>query len=91
MSEQYDFLACRTLGHAWETDEAQTKPDIGWYMKLRCTRCGTERSDTVNKFGELLGRNYKHLVGYKHAKQSRSEWRAEFISGLFSRGRRVDR
>lgn len=61
-----DFLACRTLGHAWDQIAAEHAPAHGgdpWW--LRCVRCGTERHDAVSWMtGELVGRSYVYPDGY---------------------------
>lgn len=88
MTEQhYDFEACRTLGHSWEPDEADGNPDLGWRMKLRCTRCAMERHDTIGPVGALTKRKYRPLAEYRHAQQDRSVWRAQFLSKLTGRVR----
>ena len=88
------FVACRTLGHSWFSIEAEHNPKRpgGWYMKVRCERCGSERSDIVNRHGALVGRSYKPAPGYRRARGdgrvTRSEWRVQFLTALPTRRRR---
>lgn len=65
-----DFIACRTLGHAWDpvpSDGSRT-PHGGDPFWLRCARCSAERHDEVTwGTGELLGRRYVYDDRYRHA------------------------
>lgn len=63
------YLACRTLGHAWEPIPAEKAGALGGDpMWLRCMRCLTERHDSVSwATGELMARKYEYPDGYRHA------------------------
>lgn len=85
------FVDCRLLGHSWYSIEAERNPKVGWYMKLRCERCGTERSDIVDRDGVVGGRSYTYAEGYKLARteqRTRTEWRIEFLRRLVPRARK---
>lgn len=61
------FLACRTLGHAWERIEAiNFEPTNGGLpLTLVCLRCKSERRDEVQSHtGRLLGRRMLYAEGY---------------------------
>ena len=80
---QARYVDCRVFGHAWEATEADRNPAIGWYMKLRCTRCGTVRSDIVNRYGGVESRHYTYPEFYKDTdKWTRSDWRLQYIRRL---------
>lgn len=86
------FVTCRTFGHSWFSIEAERNPRVGWYMKLRCERCGTERNDIVDRNGTVERRSYKHPAGYRLAKAdnlTRSEWRVAFLARMPTRRRRA--
>lgn len=71
---------CRTFGHSWTDIEADRNPAVGWYMRLRCERCGSERNDIVDRHGSLEARHYKYPSNYKDPdKWSRSQWRLQFL------------
>ncbi len=72
---------CRALGHAWEPMAPDWEPRAGVALSLICTRCGTERRDSVvARTGELMGRRYVAGAGYQsspgHPLPSRAEGRA---------------
>ena len=71
---------CRTFGHSWNDIEADRNPQVGWYMRLRCEKCGTVRNDIVDRYGTLERRNYKHPDNYKDPdKWKRSQWRLQYL------------
>jgi hypothetical protein len=77
------FVDCRIFGHAWESTEADRNPAIGWYVKLRCTRCNTVRSDIVNRFGQVERRRYEYPDNYKDTDHwARTDWRLQFLRRL---------
>lgn len=74
---------CRIFGHSWESIEADRNPAIGWYMNLRCTRCGTVRKDIVDRYGHVDRRRYEYPDNYADTDRwSRSDWRLQFIRRL---------
>lgn len=76
MTRTASYVACRTYGHAWDEIDADKQSRIGWYLWLRCQRCGTIRMDTVDRHGHLSERSYRYPDGYKSAvKLSRDEYR----------------
>jgi hypothetical protein len=59
------YLLCRDLGHNWRPFGAQYNPD-GYYERvLRCTRCRTERWETLSVSGAKVGGQYKYPEGYQ--------------------------
>lgn len=82
---------CRApFNHDWVEEESATRPEGGgWYLAMRCTKCGTTFKQIVGAFGELLsGRNYKHPKDYRDTDHwSRSDWRLNFLMKL-NRGKR---
>ena len=58
------FLACRELGHNWMPRTAALK-DNYYDRVLRCSRCRTERHQTVSRSGEVLSSNYNYREGYQ--------------------------
>jgi hypothetical protein len=77
------FVDCRIFGHAWESTEADRNPTVGWYMKLRCVRCGTERADVVDRYGTVMGRQYHYPESYKDTDRwSRNQWRMQYLRRL---------
>jgi hypothetical protein len=74
---------CRTFNHAWVPVEADRNPQIGWYMNMRCERCGTVRKDIVNRFGEVERRRYEYPDDYKDTDGwARSDWRMQYLRRL---------
>lgn len=60
------FLLCRDIGHNWRPFGAQYMAD-GYYERvLRCTRCKTERWETITTRGSKNGTHYKYPDGYQH-------------------------
>jgi hypothetical protein len=63
-----EYQRCRTWGHAWEEFiPRNTRPRWGELFTLRCTRCTTERHDTINALGQLGGRRYVYPDDYRLA------------------------
>lgn len=58
------FLHCRELGHNWKPWGAGRHPDGGWERSLRCTRCKTERHQTITPTGMVMSNKYVHPEGY---------------------------
>jgi hypothetical protein len=87
------FLLCRTLGHSWDDNPnpqflAPDKSYVG-AIKLRCTRCRTERYDYIDKRMEVWKRFYRYPKGYGQLKPGykKPQLRAE----LFNRSLLVQR
>lgn len=56
---------CRALGHAWDVTTADWRAEFGLPLSLRCTRCGSERRDSVRPDdGLVLTRHYVHPDSY---------------------------
>jgi hypothetical protein len=58
-------LQCRELGHNWRPWVARRDPEHNAYERaLRCTRCRTERWETIGLTGVKLGAHYKYPDNY---------------------------
>lgn len=74
---------CRTFGHSWEPVEADRNPQIGWYMNVRCARCGTVKREIVNRYGQVERRRYEYAEGYRDTDHwARSDWRMQYLRRL---------
>lgn len=91
------FVSCRTLGHRWDSIPVSLdKPRAtdAAVIRLRCTSCGTERTDTISTLsGEVEGRSYNYAgaPGYRHkggGSRPRTEWRLAYLRVLRIAGRR---
>jgi hypothetical protein len=81
--EHQGYLRCNTLGHSWFDYDSNWTPMFGVPLTLRCERCGMERRDSINHYGELLNRHYTRPPGYQYAKgtrPTRSEFRVMLIT-----------
>ena len=61
---------CRDLQHAWAPSMGgklhnEKKRHIGYWRRLRCSRCGTERTEAMNKVGDVAKRSYSYPDGYR--------------------------
>jgi hypothetical protein len=57
-------LTCRDYGHAWRPLTAR-RADEGTFIRAqRCTRCRTEREQTLSFGGLILGGKYEYPDGY---------------------------
>jgi hypothetical protein len=57
-------LTCRDFGHSWRPLSARYA-DEGTYVRgQRCTRCRTEREQTLSLGGLILGGRYTYPDGY---------------------------
>ena len=79
---QVEFVKCRTLGHAWfdVPDDARWNSRRVWRYRLvlRCERCGMQRYDCIDAFGNVGQRHYDAPEGYSYARDetpTRSEFR----------------
>lgn len=60
---QEEFLACRTLSHAWTYAEV-TREGRRYVQTYRCTRCNCQRWVKISSQGELEGSGYRYPKGY---------------------------
>lgn len=74
------------FGHAW--DDIPTPPDAatprrGYVtLHLRCSRCGTVKVYNVLRSDPGAAKpRYYHPEGYAVVKQSRADWKSQFIAG----------
>jgi hypothetical protein len=83
-------IRCRTYGHAWDEFSPIDlgPPEFGWRLSLRCTRCLTERHDTIDLNGGVAVRRYIHPEGYSDVLGEEKMTRAEYRQALYSRFRR---
>lgn len=79
-----NFVDCRVFMHSWEPYEASRNPQGGgWFMVVRCVRCGTERSDVITLNGSASKHRYKYPEHYKDTDRwRRSDWRLQFLRRL---------
>jgi hypothetical protein len=57
-------LTCRDYGHAWRPLAAR-RADEGAYVRAqRCSRCRTEREQTLSYSGLILAGRYEYPEGY---------------------------
>lgn len=84
-----DYIACRTLRHAWDVIGAgDRRPIFGELVCLRCVRCGTLRYDKFSRItGERLGSpNYVWPDGYRDAEShDMAWWRREWADTVSDR------
>lgn len=58
-------LACREMGHNWRAWTARFDAEHNSFERaLRCTRCRTERHQSIGLSGAMLSNNYKYPEGY---------------------------
>jgi hypothetical protein len=57
------FLLCRDLGHLWRPMRAGIEARSYWRI-MRCTRCHTERHQTLTMRGEIVSGHYVYPDGY---------------------------
>ena len=83
--ENYPYVECGAIGHAWYIGETHWVPEFGRPVTLRCERCGSERREAWSDMsGILLNRHYDHPDGYRIGKgrPSRSDFRAMLLARL---------
>lgn len=77
--ERRGYLRCRAMDHAWFDYDSNWEPQFGTPFTLRCERCGMERRDTLNRYGEVETRTYvkpdHYALGRDEYKPTRSEYR----------------
>lgn len=60
-----DFLLCRDLGHLWRPATARFNPAENTYDRtMRCGRCHTERTQSLNMRGVVVAGKYAYTEGY---------------------------
>jgi hypothetical protein len=57
-------LTCRDYGHAWRPLTARYAEEGSIVRTQRCTRCRTEREQTLSLSGMVLGGHYAYPEGY---------------------------
>lgn len=58
-------LECRELGHTWRPWRASQGADrVSWERVLRCSRCRTERVQTLSLRGHVVSNHYVYPDGY---------------------------
>ena len=89
--EQANALRCATIGHAWFDFDSNWKPTLGVPLTVRCERCGRERRDTINDWGDLIARHYwptKPTLSYqKGMRPTRSEFRRMLLAQRLAEAR----
>lgn len=77
--ERRGFIRCRTVGHAWfDVAGNWTPPNATIPLTLFCERCGTERRDAIDAFGDLVSRYYIKPSGYDLGKRDFKPARSDF-------------
>jgi hypothetical protein len=80
---------CRApFNHDWVEYESTRNPEGGgWYLTMRCSKCGTIFRQIIDLGGMLLsGRRYSYPADYRDKdKWSRSDWRRNFLARLNGR------
>jgi hypothetical protein len=86
MAARAEYTTCYTLLHAWERHASMGAPEwpdcTGGVLGLRCVRCGTERYDGLDQWGEVVRRKYEWPDGYRMTadeKPTRQELRLVII------------
>jgi len=82
-----DTLMCRTVAHQWDefTPINKRPPSFGWRMSFRCLRCGAERHDIYDSFGDVASRQY--VYGPSWVKLDKEVRRHDLRVNLHSRRR----
>ena len=61
------YLHCRELGHLWRPFTAAWDEGARAYERvLRCSRCRTERHQTLSAYGAVVTNAYHYPDGYQH-------------------------
>lgn len=82
--KDYPFTVCRSFGHAWFVDGTRPphKDEVACriVLILRCSRCGSFRSDWIGSLGQIEYRYYQMVPGYAlHGWEPRDEWRQTWL------------
>ena len=59
----HNMLLCRDLGHQWRYLTA-ARTSTGYVRRLRCTNCGTEKEQKLDRKADLVSTRYSHTTGY---------------------------
>ena len=59
------YLMCRDIGHTWRPYTARVNPQGGYDRALRCSRCKTTRTQTLNSRGMPVSSHYTYPDGYQ--------------------------
>lgn len=59
------FILCRDMGHIWRPFTARLGPGNTYERTLRCSRCKTERQQTLSSGGVVLSGHYTYEPGYR--------------------------
>jgi hypothetical protein len=76
------YRDCRPpFNHDWIEIEAERNPKGGgWYLTMRCSNCGTERRQIVDRYGNVERGYYKYPEHYKDEDGwTRSQWRIQYL------------
>lgn len=57
-------LLCRDIGHRWQAARAFQNEGGTFERVLRCSRCHTERTQTITRDGYTGGNSYTYPAGY---------------------------
>ena len=78
------MIRCRTYGHAWDEfyPDDLGPPEFGWRLSLRCTRCTSQRHDTIDHIGQVGQRRYIYPDGYQLSRED-TPTRTEFRQSLY--------
>lgn len=86
-------LTCRDFGHAWRPLTARYADEGSIVRAQRCTRCRTEREQTLSMSGLILRGKYEYPDGYlaprgmgRMTSEDRGVLRVESITRLIERG-----
>lgn len=88
-------LTCRApFNHDWVDEESTSVPEGGgFYLRMRCTKCGTVFKQIVELDGRLYGgRQYAYPKDYRDADHwSKADWRLNYLLKLTAEKRRTRR
>jgi hypothetical protein len=76
------FRDCRPpFNHDWVETEAERNPKGGgWYLTMRCSQCGTIRTQIVDRYGNIEKGSYKYPEFYRDTDGwTRSQWRVQYL------------
>jgi hypothetical protein len=84
------MLRCRVYGHSWDEyyPDDLGRPEYGWRLSLRCTRCTTERHDIIDSIGRISQRRYIYVEDYQMGRDetpSRDEMRLAMFARIRTR------
>lgn len=86
-------LTCRDYGHAWRPLTARVEAEGVYVRAQRCSRCRTEREQTLTLSGLILGGRYIYPDGYlaprgmgRLTSEDRGFLRVESVTRLMDKG-----